>query len=160
MEFIIRITVVVVFIMIVLRLIGKRDFAELSSFDLVMIMLIPEIVSKALGKQDYSLTTSLVATMTLVGLVFLMSILSYRFRRIGKVLEGEPTLLAYGGRVLRENLDQERVSLDEIYAQLRIAGYERLDQVKAVVLEADGDISVVAPDRHNPVTVKAGKFLG
>jgi len=158
MEFVLRITVVVVFIMTVLRLIGKRDFAELSSFDLVMIMLIPEIVSKALGKQDYSLTTSLVAIVTLVGLVFLMSVLSYRFRRVGKVLEGEPTLLAYGGRVLREHLDRERVSLDEIYAQLRIAGYERLDQVKAVVLEADGGISVVAPDRHNPATVKADKF--
>jgi uncharacterized membrane protein YcaP (DUF421 family) len=84
-------------------------------------------------------------------LVFLTSLAAHRFRGMERVLAGEPAVIASGGRFLQEAMNRERVQPDEVYAELRKAGFERLSDAKYIVLEDDGKMSIVPASRErNP----------
>lgn len=143
MDTVIRVAVIYVFIMVALRLLGKREFGQLSSFDLVILLLIPELVSQSLTREDYSLTNAIVAVSALMILVFLTSLLSHMSPAFSKVINGEPTVLVQKGRMVEESMNRERVNPDEVLDAMHAAGLERIEQVKWAILGADGRISVV-----------------
>ncbi len=143
METVIRIAVIYLMIMVGLRLLGKREFGQLSPLELVTLLLIPEIASQALVREDFSVTNAAIGLFTLFGLVFATSLVTARFERAEKVIESTPTVLAHNGKIFKENLMEERVGPDEIYSQLRKVGLEELSQVKWAILEGDGKISIV-----------------
>lgn len=143
METVLRVGFIYLFLLAVLRVMGKRELSQLSPMELVMLILIPELVAQGLVREDFSMTNAVVAVTTLVSLVFITSALAYRFKRFEKLVEGSPSLLVEDGRLIGEALDRERIPSEEIAAEMRKAGIERLDQVKWVVLEAGGKISVI-----------------
>lgn len=143
METVIRVAVIYAFILFGLRILGKRDFGKLGPLELVSLLLIPEIVQQGLVREDYSLTNALIGVATLLCLVFLTSTVTHRCKRVETLLQGEPTLLAADGRMLTDNMNRERVTPGELFAEMRKAGIERLDQVRWAVLESDGKISIV-----------------
>jgi uncharacterized membrane protein YcaP (DUF421 family) len=143
METVLRIAIIYVFVLIGLRLLGKREFSQLSPFDLVMLLLIPEIVSQGLMREDFSLTNGLLGTSTILVLVFLTSMLTHYNKGIQKVLESNPTVLVQHGHFIEAHLNKERVPPDEVFAEMRKVGLERLEQVKWAILESDGKISIV-----------------
>lgn len=143
METVVRVTVIFVFLAVALRIIGKRELGELSPFELLLIMIIPEIVSQGLTKDDYSVTNALVGVSTLLSLVVINSFLTHRFKKYRKFMEGDPVLLFFRGEFLKENMNKERITPDEIISEVRGMGYLRMDQMDCVVLEPDGKISCV-----------------
>jgi uncharacterized membrane protein YcaP (DUF421 family) len=143
METVIRVAIVYVFVLVGLRLLGKREFSQLSPMELVTLLLIPEIVSQSLVREDFSIVNGLVGVSTLLVLVFLTSLLAQQSRGFQKAIESSPTVLVHEGRIFADNLNRERVTPDEIFAQLRRAGLERLEQVKWAILESDGKLSIV-----------------
>lgn len=143
METILRITFVYIFVMIALRVMGKREFGQLAPFDLVVLLLIPEIFSQAMVREDFSMTNAVVGVGTLLSLVFLTSLLAYRFRTFGQVVAGSPNTLVSKGALVPDHMHHERVGPDEIYEALHTAGLEDLGQVKWVILETDGRLAVV-----------------
>lgn len=147
MDTVIRVTVIFILVIITLRLLGKRELGELSPYELVMLMLIPEIVSQGLSGEDYSLTGAAVGMATLFILVFANSLLSFRFTRYKDLLEGRPVVLYYQGKFLTDAMDRERVTADEIMTEIRTIGYEKMEQIKWVVLEPDGNLSCI-PHEH------------
>lgn len=154
METVLRIGFVYLFLLCVLRVLGKREFGQLSPVELVMLLLIPELVSQAIVREDFSMTNAVIAVTTLATLVFVVSALTYRFPRIGDLVHGRPGLLVDGGEFQTATMDRERVPAEEIVAQMRKAGLTRLEEVKWAVLETDGRISIIGrrPDRPQPVT--------
>jgi uncharacterized membrane protein YcaP (DUF421 family) len=147
METVIRVAVTYVFLMFAFRVIGKRELSKLSSFELVTLLLIPEIFSQAMVREDFSMTNAIVAVSTLFALVLATSMLTHRFGWFEKMIEAEPTLLVSDGRILTRHLDQERIQASELFAEMHKAGIERLEQVKFAILESDGRISFI---RHQP----------
>lgn len=143
MDIVVRITVIYVFLLAALRLMGKREFGQLSPFELVTLLLIPEILTEALHAGDTSLTAAFVGTSTLLSLVFLTSVLAYRSPRVGRLTEGVPVILVQRGSLVTFALHRERITPDEIFSEMHKAGLERLEQVKWGVLETDGRISFV-----------------
>jgi uncharacterized membrane protein YcaP (DUF421 family) len=143
MEIVARVAFVYILLMVTLRVIGKRELGRLSPFELVLLMLIPEIFAQALMREDFSMTNAVVAFCSLVLLVFLTSLVAHRFPRMERVLAGEPAVIASGGRFVQEAMNRERVQPDEVYAELRKAGFERLSDAKYIVLEDDGKMSIV-----------------
>jgi uncharacterized membrane protein YcaP (DUF421 family) len=143
MEIVVRVAIIYVFLMLGLRVIGKREFGQLTPFELVTLLLIPEIVTKALTGQDYSLTAAFIGVSTLLVLVFLTSLLAYRFPSFGRFTEGRPALLARAGMLVPATLHRERVSPDEIRLELHKYGLEEWAQVKWALLEVDGSITLV-----------------
>lgn len=143
METVIRVAVVYVFLMAALRFLGKREFGQLSPFDLVVLLMIPELVSQALVREDFSLTNAIVAVSTLMTLVFLTSLLSHRFPAVDKVISGESAVLVQHGALVPEAMNRERVNPGEVLDAVHTAGLEAMEQVKWAILGTDGRISVI-----------------
>jgi uncharacterized membrane protein YcaP (DUF421 family) len=146
LETVIRVAIIFVFITVGLRFLGKRELSEMSPYELVMIMLIPELATQGLNREDFSITNSLIGISTLLGLVFLNSLLGYRFKKYQEVVEGKPILLYYGNRFLTEAMHRERISSDEILSEMHSVGFEHLEQVKCVILEPDGLLTYLPAD--------------
>lgn len=91
METVIRVTSIFIFIAIALRIMGKRELGEMSGYELILIILIPEILSQGMIGEDYSVTTSLIGVSTLLSLVVVNSFLTYKFKNYRDVVEGKWT---------------------------------------------------------------------
>jgi uncharacterized membrane protein YcaP (DUF421 family) len=157
MEPVIRVVVIYLFILIGLRLIGKREFSQLSPLELVSLLLVPEIVSQALQRDEYSVTNGLVGIATLFVLVWFTSLLMQRSKRVDYLIEDAPTVLVHHGQLIERHLNQERVTPDEIFVEMRKSGLERLEQVRWAVLETDGKISIVPEDGGEKTTMGRSK---
>ena len=143
METVLRIALVYVFVLAGLRVMGKREFGQLSPLEMVTLLLIPEIVSHAMVREDASITNGFIGIATLFVLVFINSMLSHLSKRYEKVVSSSPTVLVHEGELIQRHLNRERVSPDELLGQARMAGLERLDQIRWAILESDGKISIV-----------------
>jgi uncharacterized membrane protein YcaP (DUF421 family) len=143
METVWRVAAIYLFLMLALRTMGKRDMGQLAPFDLVILLLIPELFSQAMVREDFSLTNAFVGVSTLLSLVFLTSVISYLDKRVERVVEGQPTVLVQHGLLVPAAMNRERVAPEEILAHMHNAGLERMEQVKWGILETDGKISFV-----------------
>src|SRR5688572_26152247 len=151
METVIRIAFIYVFLMLALRAMGKRELSKMSAFELVMLLLIPELFSQAAVGEDFSMTNAVIATSTLLTLVLLTSIASHLSARVHNVVSGTPTVLVRSGRYIEDNMNRERIAPDELLAEMHKAGYERIEQIRWAILEDDGKISLVpAEGEHEP----------
>jgi uncharacterized membrane protein YcaP (DUF421 family) len=146
---VIRITFIYFFLMVALRLMGKREMSEMSPFELVTLLMIPEIFSTALARDDYSMTHATIGVATLFTLVFVTSLLTFRFKGVEKIVEGEPTVLVHDGRLLEKRLKQERVTPEEVFTEMHKSGLETLDQVRWAILEVDGKITIIPSESGN-----------
>jgi uncharacterized membrane protein YcaP (DUF421 family) len=150
METVTRVVFIYFFIMLGLRVLGKREFGQLSPLELVTLLLIPEIVAQGLVREDFSLTNAIVGISTLFALVFITSLVMQHSRRAEEFVTGKPTLLVYNGNFIPENMNKERITPDEIYTELHKTGLVKLAQVRWVILESDGKIAVIPKEGEEP----------
>lgn len=148
MDFVVRVTVIYIFLLLALRFIGKRELGEMAPMEFLVLMMIPEIVSQALSDDDHSLTGAILGICTLLSLVFITSFFSYRFKKVGEIIEGNPTILVCDGRLIRKNADKERVSIEEIYSEMHKNGYERIEDIRWVILEPDGKLAFIPQQKQ------------
>jgi uncharacterized membrane protein YcaP (DUF421 family) len=156
-ETVLRVVFVFVFIWVCFRMLGKRELSQLAPFEFVMLLMIPQFFSRALTRQDYSMTNAIVAASTLFSLVFLTSVASFRFVRFRHFMESTPTVLVSQGELLRTNLGRERIVPDDIFSAMHKAGIERIEQVAWAILESDGKIAIIRAgggDVRNPDSEK------
>ena len=138
MDSILRIAYVYILLLVAFRLLGKRELSQLSPFELVTLLLIPELFSDALARGDFSMTSATASALALLSLVFLTSVMTFRFPRLDRMCAGSPTVLAHEGKFLDRNLSRERVTPAEIYGEMHKAGLEELRRVRWAILETDG----------------------
>ena len=132
---------VYVAVIVLTRLSGVRGLAKMSSFDFAATVAVGSTVaSAALGSSP--LVNGVVALAMLYGLQYLVATLRWR-ELLGGATDNAPILLMAGREVLEGNLRHARVSRSELWAQLRLAGVHSRDQVRAVVMETTGDVSVL-----------------
>ena len=143
MDTVLRIAFVYFTLMVALRVLGKRELSEMSPFELVTLLMIPEIFSPALAREDYSMTHATIGAATLFTLLFLTSALTFRFKGAERVVEGKPTVLVRNGQFLERNMQHERVTPDEVLTEMHKSGIEQLHEVRWAILEMDGKIAIV-----------------
>ncbi len=143
METVVRVAIVYVLILAMLRVMGKRELAQLTPVELVMLILVPELVAQSLVREDFSMINGIVAVTTLMSLVFITSALSFRYPRFSEIVEGKPSMLAEHGHSVRSTMDLERITPEGLASAMREAGIERLADVKWAVLEPGGRISFI-----------------
>jgi len=143
---VVRTIVVYVALLVGLRLSGKRELGQLTSFDLVVILLVSNAVQNAMVGPDTSLVGGLVAAATLLLVNQLVGRLDFQWPWLHHQLVGQPSLLINRGRFIDDHLRREGVTRDEVFEALREHGVTDLDQVQMAVLEVDGTISVVPAD--------------
>src|SRR3954463_12525310 len=100
METVFRVAFVYVFVWAFFRVLGKRELSQMAPFELVMLLFIPQFFSRALTRQDYSMTNAVIAATTLFSLVILTSIASFRFGRVRHFIQAQPSVLVKRGQFL------------------------------------------------------------
>jgi uncharacterized membrane protein YcaP (DUF421 family) len=138
-----RTAVVYAFLILVLRLSGKREVGQMSILELIVILLISDAVQNSMVGENTTLWGGLVAVLTLLGLDYGLKLLTIRSRRVRRAIEGEPRLLVRDGRLLTKALREEKVEAEEVRAAVRAQGLARIEDVRLAVLETDGSISVI-----------------
>lgn len=133
-----------------LRLVGKRSVAKLNAFDLVLVFTVGSILATTILNTQTTLSEGLLALAMLVALQWLTAWLATRSQGFRSLIKSEPTLLAYDGKLLHDNMKRERIAEVELLAALRQQGIHDVADVKAVVLETEGEISVLKPQEGDP----------
>jgi uncharacterized membrane protein YcaP (DUF421 family) len=148
MDTVIRGLTLYVFLLAALRFSGKRSFAEMTTFDFVLLLVIAETVQQGLTGQDYSLVTSMVLITTLVCADIGLSLVKQRWKGVEKWIDGLPVIILQNGEPVRRHMDRERVDEEDVLAAARrLHGLERLDQIKYAILERDGGITIVPSEK-------------
>lgn len=148
-EVVLRTAVVYLFLVVVLRLTGKREVGQMSILELIVILIISDAVQNSMVGENSTLWGGLVAVLTLLAMDFGLKALSSRSRRLRNIVEGEPRLLVRDGRLLHKALREEGVEPDQVRAAIRAQGIARVEDVRLAVLETDGSISVI-PKSSSP----------
>ncbi|MFC4905070.1 DUF421 domain-containing protein [Kocuria oceani] len=132
-------------LVLLLRASGKRTLAQMSSFDFVITVAIGATFGRILTARSVPLLEAVTAFTLLVTLQYLVSSLQIRSRRFSRAITAEPTLLLHRGQVLHQALRRERLTEKELEGAVRKHGLGSLTEATAVVLEADGSLSVISP---------------
>lgn len=144
METVIRGAVIYVVLLIIVRLSGRRTLAQMTAFDLVLVLICAETTQQALLADDFSITNAVILIVTLFTLDIGLSYVKEHWQLAEKVLDGVPTILVTEGKADERALKRSRIDVDDIMQAAREKqGLERLDQIKFAVLEAGGDITIV-----------------
>jgi uncharacterized membrane protein YcaP (DUF421 family) len=134
------------FIILAIRLFGKKELAQLSVYDLVFILLISNAVQNAMVGPDSTLLGGLVAAASLFVVNSILKQLQFRFPQFGKAIQGEAVILVFRGKMLSSHLKQARITEDELLEVIREHGSASVSEVDLAVLEVDGNISVLSTD--------------
>lgn len=148
--------VIYLFIVIAIRLFGKKELAQLSVVDMVFILLISNAVQNAMVGPDSTLSGGLVAASTLFIMNYIFKYLQYRFPKFGKVIEGDATMLIYKGEIMETHLKKARITFEELMEVVREHGVSSVKEVDLAILEVDGNISVLS-NEYKKKTVKRRK---
>jgi uncharacterized membrane protein YcaP (DUF421 family) len=145
-EVVVRTAIVYLFLVVVMRISGKREVGQMSILELIVILIISDAVQNSMVGENTTIWGGLVAVLTLLGLDAALKRFTHRSRRVRHVIEGEPRLLVRDGRLLMKALDEEGVEAEEVRAAVRSHGLARIEDVRIAVLEVDGSISVIPRD--------------
>jgi|SRR3954453_6547534 uncharacterized membrane protein YcaP (DUF421 family) len=143
MDIVLRATVIFFFIYLITRVVGRRELSSLEPFDLILLVVTGDLIQQGVTQSDYSTIGALTAISTIAGLTVFVSWLSFRYRRLRDVVDGQPVVLVLDGKVLEGNLSRERMHREELEMEARLQGNESLEDLKLVVLETGGKVSCI-----------------
>jgi len=160
LEKILRSIIVYVFLIVGLRLSGKRELAQLNPFDLVVLLTLSNTVQNAIIGDDNSVTGGIIGATSLLAINYLVVRFLYDHRKIDQIVEGRADILVEDGKVHEHKLKRELITKEELAAAARKQGFEALSEVRQCVLEPGGTLTFIAkkPDtedmRHAEVMKK------
>ena len=143
MDLVLRATVVYVLILLLTRVVGRRELNSLEPFDLIMLVVIGDLVQQGVTQSDYSVTGAFIVIGVIALLTVFLSFLDFKFPRIRPWLGGEPLILVEDGEVIQRNLRRERLTVEELAAEARLQQIAQLSDVRFAVLETNGNISFI-----------------
>lgn len=141
-ELVLRGLIVYVFLIVLLRVTGKRQVGQLAPFDLVLLLVLSNAVQNAMTGGDNSVLGGLISASVLVLLNYAAGLLTYRSKKLESLFEGRPEVLVHNGRVFTDVMEREKLTHHELNAALRSAGCACVEQVHYAILENNGTISV------------------
>jgi uncharacterized membrane protein YcaP (DUF421 family) len=149
-EFVLRGVVIYLFLLVLLRLTGRRQIGQLAPFDMILLLVLSNTVQNAMNGGDNSVTGGIVSACTLVAMNYLVGQLTYRSKFFEGLVEGRPVPLIHDGHVLHPNLRRLRMTMHELDASLRAAGVACADHVLHATLENTGQLTVIRKAEHGP----------
>ena len=138
LEKMLRPVVVYFFLVVALRVFGKRELAQLNPFDLVVLLSLSNTVQNAIIGNDNSLTGGLIGALALLAMNYLVVRFLFRHRRLDQIFEGKPTTLIEHGRIVKHALGKELLTRSELMTVLHRQGFDSMDDVERCVLEPGG----------------------
>ena len=146
MDIVLRATVMFAFLFGLLRLMGKRELGQMTSFELVTLVVLGDLIQQAITHNDFSLTGAVLAVSTFAFWGTVLGWISYRWPRAERWIEGAPRVLIREGQLIEANMKRDRLTRRELESEMRLAGIERINDVAWAILEPEGKISFIRRD--------------
>lgn len=144
MDLAIRAVVLYFFIYLLTRAVGRRELSSLGPIDIILLVVIGDAMQQGLTQDDYSVTGAFIVVTVIAVLQVSMSYLSFRFRPLRRVLQGEPIVIIQDGKPIERNLRRERLAIDDVMEEARAsAQISSLDQIHFAIIENSGAISFI-----------------
>ncbi len=143
LEILIRGSFVYLALVIMLRLIPKRNAGDISPNDMITLVVIATLAANAITGDTTALPDLLLMVLVIAAWDYLFNLLEYRFPRVRRITHNPPTLLIHNGELVADNLHREQLTKEELQANLRMQGVESISQVRQAILETDGKISIL-----------------
>jgi uncharacterized membrane protein YcaP (DUF421 family) len=141
MDLVGRAFVMFLLILLLVRVVNRRELSKMEPYDLVLLIVLGDLVQQGITQNDYSVTGAAIVIVTMTLLSIFTAYIAYRLPRFGRVLDGEPVILLENGRPLEKNLRRERISIGELAAEARQNDIADLGSIRYAVLETSGAIS-------------------
>jgi uncharacterized membrane protein YcaP (DUF421 family) len=158
MEIILRATAIYFFLWLLTRALGKRELAEMTAFELLLLVVVGDLIQQGVTQEDTSVTGAILAVGTIGIWILVFSWVGYRFRPMRNLIEGVPIVVVRDGRPIEPALKLERVALDELLESARNHGIANLRDIELAILEPSGQFSFLkrseddeaqgAPEKH------------
>ncbi|MGZ3772155.1 MAG: DUF421 domain-containing protein [Pseudobdellovibrionaceae bacterium] len=142
-EFILRASIVYFFLLVSLRISGKRQVGQLAPFDLVLLLVLSNAVQNSMNGGDNSLIGGLISALTLIFLNFSVGYLTYKNKKVEKIIEGTPKIIIDNGKIHHSVMQSEQLTQHELDSAMRQAGCLSAEEVRFAILENNGAISVI-----------------
>ena len=143
MDLVVRAAVGFLFVLLLTRVVGRRELSSMEPFDIILLVMIGDLVQQGITQNDFSVTGMLLVGGTVGLMTVLVSYAGFRFPRLRPVLEGEPVIVVEDGRPIERNLARNRITLGELAAAARQEHIASLEDVRWAVLETSGRISFI-----------------
>ncbi|HXU74653.1 MAG TPA: YetF domain-containing protein [Polyangia bacterium] len=143
---VVRAAIVYVFLGIALRVAGRRELAQMTAFDLVLLLILANALQNSINAGDNSLGGGLISAATLLALNFAVGEAVYRWRWFERLVQGRPLTLVRDGKLVMRNLKRERITIEELRSALRKQSVDGISRCKQAVLESDGTLTAVRDD--------------
>jgi uncharacterized membrane protein YcaP (DUF421 family) len=142
-ELIVRSAIVYVFLIVILRISGKRQVGQLAPFDLVLLLILSNTVQNSMTGGDNSLVAGLISAATVVVLNYGVGLATFKSRRLESLIEGRPQVLIHDGKIFEDVMAKSQLTDHELQGALRQAGCGSIEDVHSAILENNGAISVI-----------------
>ena len=144
----IRTTILYLLVVLTMRLMGKRQVAELQPYELVIAIMISDLASLPMQDQRLPLFLGIIPIITLLFLKTALNYVSLKFASTRKFIDGEPCILIFKGKINYSALKEQQLDLDELFEQLRLSNCFNLDEIQYAILENNGQLSIL-PTNYN-----------
>src|SRR4051794_27410363 len=141
-ELIVRSLLVYLFLLVILRITGKRQVGQLAPFDLVLLLVLSNAVQNSMNGGDNSLIGGLISATTLIGINYAVGTATFRSKKLEAIIEGRPEVLIHNGKLFEEVMAKAQLTHHELSSALRQAGCTCVEEVHTAILENNGSISV------------------
>jgi uncharacterized membrane protein YcaP (DUF421 family) len=143
MDLVLRAVIIYALVFVFTRALGRRELSTLQPFDLILLVVIGDLVQSGVTQNDMSVTGVILVVCTIGALQVLVSYVSFRFRRLRPILQGEPIVLVDNGNIIERNMRRERLSLEDLAEKARMNEIAAIADIRWAVLETNGDISFI-----------------
>ena len=143
MDLALRAVFLYAFVLLLMRVTGRRELSTLSAVDLVLLIILGDAIQQGLTQDDYSVTGAVIVVSTIAALQVGTSYLTFRSRGARRVLEGEPVVIVQGGKLIEGNMKRERLTEDEVAEEMRAQQIASVEDVEWGILETNGTMSFI-----------------
>ena len=140
-ELVVRGLVVYFFLILLLRLTGKRQIGQLSPFDLVLLLILSDAVQNSMNAGDDSLIGGLISATTLIVINYFVGLATFKSKKLEAMIEGRPQVIIHEGKLFEDVMNDAKLTRQELDTTLRQAGYFDIKEVKLAILENNGSLT-------------------
>ena len=135
-----------IYLSILLRIFGKKEFSQLNVFDFVVFLIIAEIMTDTVGNEDFTFFHCVIATVTLIVVDRLVSMVTLKSKKLRDIFEGRPTYIIFKGKLNQEKMKEQRYTVDDLSHHLRVNDIDSISKVEFALLETNGSLSIIPKD--------------
>ncbi len=147
----IRAIILYIVVLIVMRLMGKREIGQLQPFELAISIMIADLASVPMTELGIPITNGIIPILALLIMYTIISFLNMKNINIRRIISGQPSILIYRGKIDEEKLRKERITINELQERLRQNSIFSLSDVEYAILETSGQVTIIQkPEKKNP----------